>query len=73
LCDRDGSFLPFPKDPAERTAKQDPRPSLAERYGSRDAYVAKVAAAAQALVRDRLLLPQDAERYVAQAREAEGF
>jgi hypothetical protein len=73
VCDRDGSFLPFAKDPAERTAKQDPRPSLAERYGSRDAYVAKVAAAAQALVRDRLLLPQDAERYVARAREAEGF
>jgi len=73
LCDRDGSFLPLARNHAERVAKQDPRALLEERYASRDAYVATVAAAAQALVRDRLLLPQDAERYVARAREAEGF
>jgi hypothetical protein len=64
LCDRDGSYLPFAKTKAEREASGDPRPSLEERYGSRQAYVAKVKAAAEALVAERLLLPADAAAYV---------
>jgi hypothetical protein len=48
--------------------RQDPRLSLAERYGSHAAYVQKVAEAAQALVAERLLLPEDATRYVDEAR-----
>jgi len=73
LCDRDGSLLPFVKDAAERAAKEDPRASLVERYGGREAYVGKVTAVAQALVRDRLLLPEDAERYIVAAGEQKGF
>jgi hypothetical protein len=46
----------------------DPRPSLEERYGTHEAYVAKVRAATARLVRDRFLMPDDAERLV---REAE--
>jgi hypothetical protein len=68
LCDRDGSLIPFARTRHEREAAGDPRPSLEERYGNRDAYVAEVKAAADALVAARLLLPADAALYV---REAE--
>ena len=73
LADRDGSLIPFARSPAEREAADDPRPSLAERYGSRDRYVAKVRAAAAALVAERLLLPADAEAFVAAAETCERF
>ena len=48
-------------------ATHDPRPSLEERYGNQKAYVAAVRAAADKAVRDRLLLPEDADRLVQQA------
>ena len=64
LCDRDGSFIPFAAEREEREAAGDPRPSLDERYGSLDAYVAKVKTAADLLVSERLLLPADAAGYV---------
>jgi hypothetical protein len=64
LADRDGSLIPFARTRAEREAARDPRPSLEERYGSRETYVAKVKAAAEALVAERLLLPADAAAYV---------
>jgi hypothetical protein len=68
LCDRDGSRIPFARSRAEREAIDDPRPSLEERYGSRDAYIAKVREAAAALVAERLLLPMDAEVFIAAAK-----
>jgi Alpha/beta hydrolase domain len=68
LCDRDGSAVPFAPNRAEREAAGDPRPSLAERYGNRIAYAARVKAAAEALVASRLLLPRDADAYVAAAQ-----
>jgi hypothetical protein len=68
LADRDGSMIPFARTKAEREAVHDPRPSLEERYGSCEAYVAKVSAAAQALVAERLLLPSDASAYVETAK-----
>ncbi|HTQ34527.1 MAG TPA: alpha/beta hydrolase domain-containing protein, partial [Stellaceae bacterium] len=37
LADRDGSFIAFAATKAEREAAGDPRPSLAERYGSKRA------------------------------------
>jgi hypothetical protein len=73
LCDRDGSFIPFAKTLAEREGTGDPRPSIAERYGAREAYVAKVRAAADELVRNRLLLPADAAAYVRAAEASDGF
>jgi hypothetical protein len=73
LADRDGSLIPFARTRAEREAGSDPRPSLEERYGNREAYVAAVEAAAAALVAERLLLPADAARYVAAARECDRF
>jgi len=73
LCDRDGSRIPLAPTRAEREAIDDPRPSLEERYGSREAYVARVKEAAAALVAERLLLPADGEAFVAAARECDGF
>jgi hypothetical protein len=71
LCDRDGSLIPFARTKAERETAGDPRPSLQERYGTLEAYVARVEAAAAALVADRLLLPADAAAYVKAAKECD--
>jgi hypothetical protein len=73
LCDRDGSYLPFARTKAERDASGDPRPSLEERYGSRATYVARVKAAVDALVAERLLLPADAAAYVRAAEASQRF
>src|SRR5262245_13213949 len=73
LCDRDGSFITFSKTKAEREGAGDPRPSIEERYASRADYVAKVKAAADALVADRLLLPTDAAAYVKAAETSDRF
>ena len=59
-----GSYLPFAKTAEERKATGDPRPSIQERYGSRDSYVEAIRASAQKLVEQRLLLEEDAQRYV---------
>jgi hypothetical protein len=68
LADRDGSCLAFPADKAERQASGDPRPSIAERYASGADYLAKVQAVVSALSKDRLLLAEDADRYLERAR-----
>jgi hypothetical protein len=62
-------LIPFARTKEEREAAGDPRPSLAERYGTRETYAAKVEAAAAALVAERLLLPADADAYVQTAAE----
>jgi len=73
LCDRDGIFIPFARTRADRERTGDLRPSLEERYGTRDGYVAKVKAAADALVAARLILEEDAARYVAAAAASDRF
>ena len=68
LADRDGSCLPFALDKAAREAAGDPRPSIAERYKSGADYVAKVAGRRRRTLRkDRLMLAEDAERYLERA------
>lgn len=62
----DGSFLPFARTEAERAAARDPRPSLAIRYPTRDAYEAKVRAAAARQVAAGFLLPEDVDRAVSE-------
>ena len=64
LCDRDGSHDEFASTKAESEAKKDPRPSLAERYGTHANFVGNVKKAADRLVLERLLLPDDAVAYV---------
>ena len=68
LCDRDGSFISFEKTETDRAAKGDPRPSIEKRYGGHSAYVEKIIAATRSLVRERLLLPDDADAYVKAAQ-----
>lgn len=46
VCNYVGGMVPFAKTQAERMAAGDPRPSLQERYGDHDGYVAAVRAAA---------------------------
>ena len=52
---------------AGREMAGDPLRSLVERHGTREHYVAQVTAEASRLVSERLLLPEDAEHYVAEA------
>jgi Alpha/beta hydrolase domain len=54
-----GSFIPFARTKAEREKSGDPRPSIEERYHSRDEYLSKVGAASEPLVKERLLLDRD--------------
>jgi hypothetical protein len=67
-CSAMGSFIPFAVTKEQRLTARDPRPSLAERYGTHSRYVAAVEAAAERLVTARLLLPEDANRYIEAAR-----
>lgn len=71
LCDRDGTYVPFAATRAAREAANDPRASVEERYASHAAYVGRVDEAARKLVAARLLLPEDAERFMAAARSPE--
>lgn len=66
-CGFSGGMIPFARTKAEREALADPRPSLEERYGTHDNYVAKVKAAAETLVRQRFLIQEDADRLVREA------
>ena len=60
-----GATLPFAKTRHERAASADPRPAVAERYGSRDDYLRRVRAAARVLVEDGYLLEEDVETSLA--------
>jgi hypothetical protein len=51
-------------------AANDPRPSLEERYPTHDDYVSKVSASASRLVGQGLMLKQDADLIVLQAKAA---
>ncbi|HVH89932.1 MAG TPA: alpha/beta hydrolase domain-containing protein, partial [Candidatus Acidoferrum sp.] len=61
----------FPTTKAERLAKGDPRLSVEERYQNHGQYVAQVARAADRLVRQRLLLDEDAVTIITQAAESD--
>jgi len=65
-----GSQIPFAATEAERRRTGDPRLSIEARYGSREAWAEKLAAATARLVADRLLLQEDADRLVSAARES---
>jgi hypothetical protein len=65
-----GSCIPFAATVKERLSNDDPRPSLEERYPSHEHYVKAVARAAAALQKERLLMTEDVERYIAAAGAA---
>jgi hypothetical protein len=56
-----GSYAPFARSKAEREARRDPRLSIEERYRGRDDYLQRIRSAADALVKERLILEQDVE------------
>jgi len=68
-----GSSIRFAKTRAERERTVDPRPSIEERYGSRDTYMRKVEQAADGLVRGGYLLPEDVAAVVARAAQQWGL
>jgi hypothetical protein len=70
-CFVNGLFVPFARRQAQRLAAGDPRLSLEERYVDHAGYVAAVQKAASSLVTQRFLLPQDADRLVAEAEASD--
>jgi hypothetical protein len=60
-CEGSGQMIPFPKTKAERQASGDPRPSVEERYPSFDKYYNQVRSAVDNMVKDRLMLCEDAD------------
>jgi hypothetical protein len=68
LCGLFGSYIPFARTKEERSKVGDPRPSIEERYKDHADYVRKMSHAARALVDERFLLPEDAERIIEEAK-----
>jgi hypothetical protein len=54
-----GSYIPFAQTKADRAAKRDPRPSIEDRYASREQYMDRINAAAAALMKAGYLLADD--------------
>jgi len=68
ICDYVGGMIPFARTAAERTANQDPRLSLQERYQNHAGYVAAVKKATERALKEGFLLAEDADKLVAQAQ-----
>jgi hypothetical protein len=64
-----GSFFPLPKTKADAEAAGDPRRAIAERYATRDEYLAKFRDAAMKLADERFLLHEDVEPLLARGAE----
>ncbi|MCX7818706.1 MAG: alpha/beta hydrolase domain-containing protein [Kiritimatiellae bacterium] len=62
LASSEGMFVGFASTPEERQARGDPRPSIRERYPTRELYLARIALAALQLRAERLLLDEDLAR-----------
>jgi len=66
LCGLNGSYVPFALTKKERLANHDSRLSIEERYPSQEEFTAKRKQAADRLVEQRLLLPEDAAKIIAE-------
>ena len=62
-----GSFIPFAATRSERLAAGDSRPSLTERYESKDAYVTAVAEATLSMAAEELILGLDIDPIIEEA------
>jgi hypothetical protein len=67
LMSMNGSTLPFALTQAERERIGDPRPSIAERYASKTAYLEHVRETTRKLIADRHVLGDDLEAIVERA------
>ena len=68
-----GGYIPFARTRAERMQAGDPRPSLQERYGTREGYLCAVRAAAARNVTARFLRSADARRLESEAEATDAF
>ena len=66
MCGNLGQFIPFAYAKPQRNLARDPRLSLTERYSKRS-YIVRVKQAVKDLQTQRLLLPEDAVTYIADA------
>lgn len=55
----EASYLPFPKNAADRAKSGDPRKSIAERYAGREDYLSRYIAALDALIKQHWILEED--------------
>src|SRR5687767_9442827 len=67
LSSMQGSYIPLARTRADRERAKDPRPSIEERYQSKEQYVARVSASARELVQQGFLLQEDVARIVERA------
>ena len=65
LCDNNGSMMPFAATREERLKINDPRLSMEERYPNAGDRASAITKATQQLIRDRLLLEEDAGLFIA--------
>lgn len=70
-CGFIGGFIPFARTRTERERSGDPRPSLEERYGNRESYLARVRQVVKRQQTEGWLLPDDARRIIRQAEESD--
>ncbi len=69
-CESSGQRIPFAKTEAERLTSGDPRPSVEARYPSFGNYLSQVNRAIDGLVKDRLMLCEDADDQQARLLQA---
>ena len=69
-CEGSGQYIPFAATAADRAATGDPRPSVEERYPSFGHYYSAVIRAIDGLVKDRLMLCEDADDQQARLLQA---
>jgi hypothetical protein len=69
LSSLNGMFIPFKKTKKDRKAVKDPRLSLEERYGTHEKYVEAVRRAAEELINEGFLLPEDAMAEIEKAEK----
>ena len=69
-CESTGQFIPFAATQDARIATADPRPSVAERYPTFDAYDSQIKTAMSAMIQDRLLLCEDSAAELQRLRAA---
>jgi hypothetical protein len=67
MCGNLGQFIPFAYGKSQRNLARDPRLSLTERYSQRS-YINRIQQVVKDLQAQRLLLPEDAAAYVADAQ-----
>jgi hypothetical protein len=69
LAGLEGMYLPFASTSAQRRERRDPRPSVAERYPTRDVYLARMTDAVLDLKVQGFLLAEDAAAILKMASE----